>query len=224
VLLEARDISKSYKRGQKDFWAVDKACLSMNTGDFVCITGASGSGKSTLVSMLAGLLPPTSGDAFFDGVKLASLGDAALSRLRNSEIGYIPQGHSILANFTVLDNVRLPFYLHKRGGDPAERAAALLGQVGILPLAGQYPAQLSGGELRRVSIARGLINAPKLLIADEPTGDLDPENAERIVALFSEIARAGTAVLVVTHSPEHLQYCTRHYAMSAGVLREATGG
>jgi putative ABC transport system ATP-binding protein len=149
---------------------------------------------------------------------LTALGDAELSRLRNTKIGYIPQGHSVLANLTILENVCLPFYLCPRGGEPSARAAELLAEVGIAHLAHSYPAELSGGELRRVSIARGLINAPRLLIADEPTGDLDRRNAEGVMELFSAVAKTGTAVLVVTHEADSLRYCDRHLEMDGGKL------
>jgi putative ABC transport system ATP-binding protein len=114
--------------------------------------------------------------------------------------------------------VRLPFYLHRRAGSPDERARELLEWVGIAQLAAQYPAQLSGGELRRVSIARGLVNAPRLLLADEPTGDLDPAASETVMELFSKVAAEGTAVLIVTHEQENLRHATRHLTMTTGTL------
>jgi putative ABC transport system ATP-binding protein len=218
MLLEARELCKNYRRGETPFPAVNNVTVTVDEGEFVCITGSSGSGKSTLLNMLAGLLPPDSGHIFFDGIELNTLSDSALSLLRNTKIGYIPQGHSILANFSVLDNIRLPFYLNRREGDPGERAEELLALMGIAHLAGQYPAQLSGGELRRVSIARGLINEPRLLIADEPTGDLDPRNSRAVMELFSRVTAAGTAVLLVTHETGNLRPTDRHLVMDAGTL------
>ncbi|MDR0905455.1 MAG: ABC transporter ATP-binding protein [Oscillospiraceae bacterium] len=218
TLLDVKSVSKRYQRGAAHFFAVENASLALGAGEFVCVTGHSGSGKSTLLNIIAGLLPPSAGAVTFDATELTSLGDAELSYLRNTQIGYIPQGHSVLANLTVLENVCLPFYLYPRVGNPADRAGELLAEVGIAHLAHSYPAELSGGELRRVSIARGLVNAPRLLIADEPTGDLDRRNSDGVMELFSAVAKSGTAVLVVTHETESLRYCDRHLQMENGKL------
>jgi putative ABC transport system ATP-binding protein len=218
-MLDAQALTKSYRRGTSAFLAVDTVSFTLREADFVCVTGHSGSGKSTLLNMIAGLLPPDSGQVIFEGQHLTALDDEALSRLRNDKIGYIPQGHSILANFNVLDNVRLPYYLNgRRAGDPTKRALELLEQMGVAHLAQQYPAQLSGGELRRVAIARGLINAPRLLIADEPTGDLDPGSAAEVMDLFAAAARNGTAVFLVTHDLQNLRHTQLHWRMEAGRL------
>ncbi|MFP3154315.1 ABC transporter ATP-binding protein [Lachnospiraceae bacterium ZAX-1] len=221
MLLKTIALMREYQRGKVSFRAVNEVDLSLDEADFVCITGHSGSGKSTLLNLIAGLLSPTSGNIVFDGKELTTAHDRELSRIRNTQIGYIPQGHSILGNFTVLDNVRLPFYLYKRDGNPTVRANELLEQVGIAHLKRQYPAELSGGELRRISIARALINSPRILIADEPTGDLDPQNSEAIMELFARVAKEGTAVLVVTHDVGNVRFCDKHYIMEAGKLRNA---
>jgi putative ABC transport system ATP-binding protein len=218
MLLEARELCKNYRRGEREFPAVNKVDLSVGKGDLVCVTGPSGSGKSTLLNMIAGLLPPDSGRVVFDGSDLNILDDTSLSLLRNNKIGYIPQGHSILANFSVMDNICLPFYFYRRKGNPAPKVEELLALMGISHLARQYPGQLSGGELRRVSIARSLINEPLLLIADEPTGDLDPQNSTAVMELFSAIAAAGTAVLLVTHETDNLRYASRCLKMEEGAL------
>ncbi len=220
ALLEVRALSKIYKRAGGDFAAVDGVSLTLTNADFACVTGHSGSGKSTLLNMVAGLLPPTSGQVLFNGTELGALNDSKLSALRNTKIGYIPQGRNILGNLSVLENVRLPYDLRKRPGDPMESALELLGQMGIRHLAEQYPGQLSGGELRRVSIARGLINKPLLLIADEPTGDLDPQNSESVMELLAAVARTGTAVLLVTHETDNARRAGRHLHMEAGKLSE----
>jgi putative ABC transport system ATP-binding protein len=231
MFLEVKDLVKRYQRGGKSFAAVDDVSLTLDVMEFVCITGHSGSGKSTLLNLIAGFLTPDEGMVSLEGEELTALDDKALSRLRNTQIGYIPQGHSVLASFTVWDNIRLPFYLHRRGGKGlshnnlqstcVERAQKLLEQMGIAHLAGQYPSQLSGGELRRVSIARSLMNEPGLLLADEPTGDLDQDSSETVMELFSAIAAAGTAVLVVTHEQENLHHATRHLVMVSGCLTPA---
>jgi ABC-type lipoprotein export system ATPase subunit len=220
MLLEIKELRKEYRRGGRLFAAVDGVDLSIARGDFVSIVGRSGSGKSTLLNMIAGLLAPTSGSIFLDGTDLRTLKDREMSGFRNSRLGYVPQGTSALSNLTVFDNVRLPYYLAKRQGDPSGRALFLLDEVGLASFAGMYPAQLSGGELRRVFIARALMNTPELLIADEPTADLDTETTGEIMELFSRINKNGTAVLVVTHEPDTLEYGNRVLTMSSGRLAE----
>jgi putative ABC transport system ATP-binding protein len=221
MLLELRHLKKEYLRENVPFAVVDDVNISIDAGERACITGRSGSGKSTLLNMVAGLLKPTSGTILFEGRDLSDLKDEELSFLRNGRIGYIPQGHSILSNFSVLDNVRLPFYLYKRHEDPMERACRLLEQVGMLRLSKSYPAELSGGELRRVAIARSLVNEPQLLIADEPTGDLDPETTEEVMELFSQVTRNnGVALLLVTHDKSVVRRDGKHFVMASGKLTE----
>jgi putative ABC transport system ATP-binding protein len=218
ALLELRELTKAYQRGGRSFNAVNSVSLSMEAGDFISIIGRSGSGKSTLLTMSAGLLLPTRGTALFEGQDLRRLTDKELSLLRNGKIGYVPQGQSLLANFTVFDNVRIPWFLFPREGDVESRAFSLLEKVGISGLAASYPRELSGGEMRRVSIARSLINEPRLLIADEPTGDLDARTTAEIMDLFKRIAREGTAVLMVTHELDTLNYGNKTYLMDEGKL------
>ncbi|MDR1135988.1 MAG: ABC transporter ATP-binding protein [Clostridiales Family XIII bacterium] len=221
MILEAREIRKEYKRGGTLLQAVDDVSLELTEGEFVCLVGRSGSGKSTLLNILAGLLSPTSGSVSFEGRNYTEMDDEALSLLRNTRLGYIMQGHSVLPNFTVLQNVILPHVLFKRGGEPAERAAELLEDVGIRHLSSQYPHELSGGELRRVAIARALLSAPSLLIADEPTGDLDDETTADIMDLFAGLAEKGTAVLMVTHDTEAASRSHRILTMKAGRIVKA---
>jgi putative ABC transport system ATP-binding protein len=221
MLLEVRELTKEYKRSNALFPAVDKVNLSVARDDFVSIIGRSGSGKSTLLNLIAGLLRPTAGSISVDGQDVLSLDDRGISRYRNATIGYVPQGQSALANLTVLDNVQLPFYLFKRDGSALARAQSLLEEVGISHLAEAYPKQLSGGELRRVSIARALINRPAILIADEPTSDLDTQTTAEIMQLFAQISKQGTAVLLVTHELDTVSYGDSVYRMEAGRLAQA---
>jgi putative ABC transport system ATP-binding protein len=217
-LLELRELTKEYKRGDRAFNAVNGINLSVESGDFISIIGRSGSGKSTLLNMSAGLLKPSAGTVFFEGRDIFSLTDISISLLRNEKIGYVPQGQSLLSNFTVLENVCIPWFLFKREGEPEERALALLEKTGIAHLAASYPKQLSGGEMRRVAIARSLVNNPALLIADEPTSDLDAETTAEIMRLLSVIAKEGTAVLIVTHELDTLSYGNKVYSMNEGNL------
>ncbi len=216
--LTATNLTKEYKLGESVFTAVKGADLTVNSGEFVCITGRSGSGKSTLLNMIAGLLSPTAGKVTLDGKEIWKQNDAQASLARNARIGYISQGYSLLSGLDVLDNVRLPYYLHKRQGGAAEKALGLLEQVGIAHLKKAYPATLSGGEARRVSIARALVNSPQIVIADEPTGDLDWQTTQEIMRLFRQIAENGTAVLVVTHETDTASFGSRFYTMEAGFL------
>jgi putative ABC transport system ATP-binding protein len=217
-LLEFKELSKEYRRGGRAFNAVNHVSLSIEPGEFISIIGRSGSGKTTLLNMGVGLLKPTQGTVLFEGNDIYGLGDKDISFLRNEKIGYVPQGQSLLSNFTVLDNVCIPWFLFKREGDPEGRAFILLEKVGISPLAASYPRELSGGEMRRVSIARALINEPRLLIADEPTGDLDAQTTAGIMGLFRRIAEEGTAVLIVTHELDTLEYGNKTYLMDTGNL------
>ncbi|MDR2447529.1 MAG: ABC transporter ATP-binding protein [Treponema sp.] len=217
-LLELQGVTKEYRRGGHVFNAVDCANLSVEPGDFISIIGRSGSGKSTLLNMSAGLMKPTRGAVFFDGKDIYQLGDREISWFRNEKIGYVPQGQSLLSNFTVLENVCIPWFLFKREGDAEGRAFILLEKVGVGRLAASYPRELSGGEMRRAAIARSLMNNPPLLIADEPTSDLDVETTAEIMNLLSAIAREGTAVLIVTHELDTLSYGNKTYAMDAGNL------
>jgi putative ABC transport system ATP-binding protein len=227
MILEAGALTKEYVRGGRSFPAVDRVSLQVEKGEFACIVGRSGSGKSTLLDMLAGMTPPTSGEVTFMGRAYSAMTDRELSRQRGSNIGYIMQGHCVLPNFTVLQNVLIPHYFngsHSRGSSlhPEGRARLLIERAGISHLASQYPAGLSGGELRRVSIARALFAAPCLLIADEPTGDLDAETTAEIMKLFSSIKEEGTSILMVTHELDLLQGADRRYVMESGRLSEMT--
>ena len=218
ALLELTELTKAYQRGGRSFNAVNRVSLSVEPGDFISIIGRSGSGKSTLLNMSAGLLRPTRGTALFEGQDIHRLKDRELSFLRNGKIGYVPQGQSLLSNFTVFDNLCIPWFLFHREGDVEGRAFILLEKVGISHLASSYPKELSGGEMRRAAIARALINSPRLLIADEPTGDLDTQTTAEIMRLFSHIAGEGTAVLIVTHELDTLDYGNKTYSMDAGNL------
>ncbi|WP_461248102.1 ABC transporter ATP-binding protein [Treponema sp. R6D11] len=217
-ILELRELTKEYKRGDRAFNAVNGVSLSVERGDFISIIGRSGSGKSTLLNMSAGLLKPSAGSVLFEGRDIFSIDDKSISLLRNEKIGFVPQGQSLLSNFTVLENVCIPWFLFKREGEPEERALALLEKTGIVHLAASYPKQLSGGEMRRVAIARALVNSPSLLIADEPTSDMDAETTADIMRLLSAIAKEGTAVLIVTHELDTLSYGNKVYSMNEGNL------
>jgi putative ABC transport system ATP-binding protein len=218
MMLEAIGLKKEYRREGASFLAVDDVSINIGEGEFICITGRSGSGKSTLLNILAGMLPPTSGEIVFQGRKYSSLTDRELSALRGIKIGYIMQGMCVFSNFTVLQNVSMPHFFNKFHSNPEGRARLLLEQVEIERLAQQYPPSLSGGEVRRVAIARALFNSPELLIADEPTSDLDEETTSGVMRIFELIVSQGTSVLMVTHDASAASFGRRRYAMNSGVL------
>lgn len=239
-LLVVSDLTKRFCRRGKEFDAVSHVDLDLDEGDFVAIVGRSGNGKSTLITMIAGLTRPTCGTVRVQGRVVGEMNDMELSRLRNRTIGFVMQSQTLLSNLTVLDNVVLPVVLFAerhsqrpadqsgRSGRPDaddiapdplnEKAMQLLERLGVADLAGSYPRELSGGEMRRVSIARALMNDPRLLIADEPTGDLDQESTDIVMTLLRQLADAGTAILMVTHDPEALGYADYTLRMDAGVL------
>ena len=217
-MLEIENLGKRYGRDENERWALKNVQLTVEAGEFISIIGRSGSGKSTLLNLIAGLLKPTEGEIYFQGNAILNLNDKDASQLRNTKIGYVMQGNGALDHLTVLENLCLPFWLFPRKGEPRKRAEQLLKQVGLLEYADTYPKKLSGGELKRVAIARALMNEPALLLADEPTGDLDESNTKNILALFRDIADQGTCVLMVTHEMDALSYGDKVYRMEAGQL------
>ncbi len=218
-MLRTVELSMKYTQRDEEIFALKDVTFEAKRGEFINITGRSGSGKTTLLNLIAGLLTPTSGEIIWNEKKISNLSDEEASFFRNNNIGYIMQGNSALSNLTVLENISFPYLLYQRDGDVTERAENLLKQVGIYKLKDSYPSKLSGGELKRMGIARALINNPPILLADEPTGDLDSENTECIMKLFRQIADKGTTVLAVTHELDTLSYGDRVYEISGGVLK-----
>ncbi len=218
--LEINNLTKEFKRNNTVFRAVDNVSAEVKKGDFISIIGRSGSGKSTMVNMISGLINPTQGEIKFDGVDICTMNDNEVSAFRNSRIGYIMQNGGILTNLSVIENVRLPFYLHKREGNSYDTALELLKKVGIENLAESSPKHLSGGEIKRVAIARALINNPDYIFADEPTSDLDEKTTADIMLLFKEIAYEGKAVIIITHEHNNINFGNRLFEMNSGKLTE----
>ena len=221
AFLEARKLVKEYKRRGVSFRAVDDIDFSIDTGDFVMIEGESGSGKTTFLNLLTGLTEPTSGDVLISGKPLKDIGDKELSKIRNQKIKYIPQGESLLSALTVRENILFPYTIGGLEKPSPERLLEVSDKLGITDLLDEYPSELSGGEMRRATIARAVINKPSLIIADEPTGSLDSANTSRVMEIFKNIASEGTAVIVVTHQKETLGYASKVYGMEQGSLKEA---
>lgn len=223
MILEATGLSKEFARargGRRVFTAVHPLDIGLDEGQLTVISGHSGSGKSTLLTMLAGILTPTAGHVHVDGTDLYALRDEERSRLRNARIGLVPQGNTALRALTVLDNVLLPSVLYSRDEVPAARGRELLTTVGLADLAEAKPTELSGGELRRMAIARALLMEPSIVLADEPTAGLDSANATAVLTLLRDAANAGAAVLVVSHETEARHFADRSYTMEDGHLRD----
>ena len=219
--LTAQSIKKDFPRKSKSsnyFTAVQTLDFEMESGKVVEITGRSGSGKSTLLNILAGMLTPTSGKVLLDDIDLYALDEKALARLRNEKIGLIPQGHTALLSLTVLENVLLPSILYSRETPPEERARKLLTDVGLGALMDARPNELSGGELRRMAIARAMLMQPDILLADEPTAGLDSENTIGALSLLRSAADNGASVLLVTHESEAAEFADEVYVMDNGKL------
>ncbi len=219
-LINVNNLSKSFKRGERDFFAIDNVSFDVKEKDFINIIGKSGSGKSTLLTLLSAIIEPTSGDILVEGKNLSDMDDEEKSGYRNEFIGYVPQSLGTLPTLNVLDNVRLPYFFKKREGDGVERARMLLDMCGILDLENDFCKNLSGGELKRVLIARALMNEPKILIADEPTSDLDSKTTIEIMNMLKEINEKGTTIIIVTHDNDLLKYGSRLLEMTDGKLNE----
>ncbi len=219
-MLEIKNISKSYNRQGKDFFAVKDVNLNISDGDFIHIIGRSGSGKSTFLNIVAGLLSADKGSLSLDGTNYMELHDEEKSEFRNKNIGFIPQSPALLSYLNVLENIRLPYDMYEKDGDSEGKARYFLNELGLEHLAKSYPKELSGGELRRIIIARALMTEPKILIADEPTSDLDIEATKEVMELLKKINEKGTTVLVVTHELDTLKYGKKVYTMSEGILEE----
>ncbi len=219
--IKADNISKRYfrKTGSANyFYAVHPVSLEIVPGEVTVLTGRSGSGKTTLLNILSGLLMPTEGKVWLDDTDLYDLADKDLSRLRSGRLGIVPQGRSAVDTLTVLENILLPARLYSRNL-PREAAAQWMEKLGIAHLRDARPAELSGGELRRMAIVRALAQEPEILFADEPTGDLDDENTSLVLSAFRGFAHEqDKAVFMVTHENDALQYADRVCRMDSGQI------
>ncbi len=199
-LLRLETVRKEYQMGASVVHALDGVDLSVHRGDYSAILGPSGSGKSTLMHIIGFMDQPTSGEIFLDENPVSGLSKNEQARLRATEIGFVFQSFNLLSRLSVLENVLLPVsYARRSPAEYRDRALATLERVGLGHRSSHRPAQLSGGERQRVAIARALVNAPRILLADEPTGNLDSRNAANILRLFDELADEGNTILLVTH-------------------------
>ncbi|WP_417882902.1 lipoprotein-releasing ABC transporter ATP-binding protein LolD [Vibrio rumoiensis] len=219
-LLSCQNISKTYQEGNLETEVLKGVSLSINKGDFLAIVGSSGSGKSTLLHILGALDDASNGDVTVLGQSLLRLSGNKQAKLRNQHIGFVYQFHHLLADFTALENVAMPLLIGKQKADVAkQKAQAVLEKVGLGHRLDHRPSELSGGERQRVAIARALVNEPDLVLADEPTGNLDQKTALEIYDLMRQLNRDfGTAFLVVTHDNQLALKMDKQYTMQDGVL------
>ncbi|MEQ3636649.1 lipoprotein-releasing ABC transporter ATP-binding protein LolD [Alcanivorax sp.] len=220
-VLQAKRLVKAYEEGNNELEVLRGVELTVNKGDILAIIGASGSGKSTLLNLLGGLDHATRGSVAIAGTSVASLNDRETGRLRNRYLGFVYQFHHLLPEFTALENVAMPLLI--RGDKPSDcqaRSAEILERVGLGPRLKHKPSALSGGERQRVAIARALVTEPALVMADEPTGNLDERTAAQVQALMIELnENLGTAFMIVTHDRAFASRCPQQYELHDGLLR-----
>ena len=220
-MIEIKNAGKTYQQGAREVHALRDVSLSIKKGEFLSIMGPSGSGKSTLLNLIGGLDQPTSGEIFIDDRPLHGISDDELTLIRRRRIGFIFQFFNLLPILTAAENVSLPLLLE---GIPFSRikskAVSLLQQVGLGARMEHRPEQLSGGEMQRVAIARALITDPAVLLADEPTGNLDSHTSEEIFMLLANLNEKGQTIVMVTHDPKAAAYGTRIITLKDGILSE----
>ena len=220
-MIRARDIVKRYQDGEgSEVRVLDGLSLDMEQGDFVAVVGPSGSGKSTLLHLLGGLDVHYQGDVEVAGVKLSGLKDKALARFRNQHVGFVFQSFHLIPNLSAVENVLMPSHFGAAPVQARERAEALLDRVGLLAKKDRTPVRLSGGERQRVAIARALFTGPRLLLCDEPTGNLDAATGAGVISLFQELNREGITLLAVTHEDRMSSAAGRVLRLKEGRLVE----
>jgi ABC-type lipoprotein export system ATPase subunit len=218
-LISLKKVNKYYKRSSETIHALKDVDFDLEQGNSAVIIGPSGSGKSTLLQIIAGLDTQSNGSVMINDKELSKMNDSQISSFRNSDIGFVFQFFNLQNYFTALENVSLPGIIQGRTKDEThEQALKLLKKVGLEHKANKYPFELSGGEMQRIAIARSLINKPKLILADEPTGNLDNENANKILQLLSELEKDGVSVLIITHDPRASKIFKRTITISDGKL------
>jgi len=201
-MLEVRNVSKIYGEASAKVVALSDVCLRVNDGDFIAIMGPSGSGKSTLLNIIGGLDYPSSGEVILDGKRIDNLAENALVDVRRGKVAYVFQQYHLLPSLTALENVLLPLIFCGANGGSSQKALDILKKVGLEKRAGHKPSELSGGEQQRVAIARALVNEPSLILADEPTGNMDWKTGAEILLLFKQLNKEGHGIIMITHDRE----------------------
>jgi len=219
-VVEVREVRKTYQLGETEVHALRGVSVNIGAGDFVAIMGASGSGKSTFMNILGCLDGPTSGQYLLEGTDVSGLTKKQLARIRNQKIGFVFQGFNLLGRTTALENTELPMlYSRVSKKDRESRARETLALVGLADRAEHFPSQLSGGQQQRVAIARALTNRPLLLLADEPTGNLDSRTSVEVMELFQRLNADGLTIILVTHEPDIAQFAKREIVFRDGQIR-----
>ncbi|HJT55608.1 MAG TPA: ABC transporter ATP-binding protein [Ktedonobacteraceae bacterium] len=221
IVMDVQNITKSLPLGRERIEILKGISFSIMSGQFIAIVGPSGSGKSTLLGIIAGLDNPTTGQVFIDGVDITRMTEGRLATVRNSKIGMVFQAFNLIPTLTAQENVEVPLYVGKHKGAPSARARELLTLVGLSHRFGHRPNQLSGGEQQRVAIARALATDPALVIADEPTGNLDARNGENVLKLIAELrAQTGKTFIIATHDPVVASHADRPIRIVDGKIAE----
>jgi putative ABC transport system ATP-binding protein len=216
-MLEIKNVSKIYGEGETKVIALDNVSLWVNRGDFIAVMGPSGSGKTTLLNIIGGLDYPSSGEVILEGKRIDDLDENALVDIRRGKIAYVFQQYHLLPSLTALENVLLPLIFC--GADKeAKKALDILKRVGLEKRAGHNPSQLSGGEQQRVAIARALVNEPSLILADEPTGNMDQKTGREILSLFDQLNKEGHSIIMVTHNPEIAEHAGKVIVLQDGQI------
>ena len=221
-MLAVNNVSKIYGEGSGEIAALRGVNISIDDGDFVAIIGPSGSGKSTLLNLIGGLDHTSSGEVLLDGARIDNLDETALVEYRRNKFAYVFQQYHLIASLTALENVLLPLTFRGAQEDDEEKALAMLNKVGLGERAHHKPSELSGGEQQRVAIARALINNCTLILADEPTGNVDQETGISILGLFEQLNEEGHTIVMITHSPEVAGRAKRVIALRDGEIAEET--
>jgi putative ABC transport system ATP-binding protein len=219
AVIQLKDVHKTYHTGEVDVLAVRGVSLEIGKGEFVAVMGSSGSGKSTLMNIIGCLDRPTTGHYFLDDIDVSQLDRDALADIRNRKLGFVFQGFNLLSRTSALENVELPMlytHNHRSHTEVNDRAMAALGVVSLADRAGHHPNQLSGGQQQRVAIARALVNEPAVLLADEPTGNLDTRTSIEVMGVFQKLNDAGMTIVMVTHELDIARYTRRNVVMRDG--------
>ena len=224
MILKTEDLTKSYKVGKVDVPALRGVSISIEEGEFVAIMGPSGCGKSTLLHLMGGLLSPTSGSIIIDGEDLSKVSDSTRTDIRRRKIGFVFQRFNLFPTLTAEGNLKLAEKIHTKDGGSAEKRREVLGLLKLEDKMHHKPLELSGGEQQRVALARAIINSPAIILADEPTGNLDTENSKIVLEMFRELnQKFGQTIVMITHNPEAAAACSRIIQMRDGrVVDEAS--
>ncbi|OGC08170.1 macrolide ABC transporter ATP-binding protein [candidate division WOR-1 bacterium RIFOXYA2_FULL_36_21] len=219
--LQIENIKKIYTLGEVDVPALNGVSINIDKGEFVSIMGPSGCGKSTLMNMIGCLDKPTSGKIILDNINTENLNDDELAKVRNEKIGFVFQMFNLLPRLTAIENIELPMiYAGKNNEERIKHSKKILEDVGLKDRANHYPKEMSGGQMQRVAIARALINNPAIILADEPTGNLDSKSSVEIIKILQNLNNQGTTIILVTHEPDIASYTKRKIVLKDGLLLE----